>query len=151
MSASARTLSLAISVAATGCHAAAGPPLASPSPAAVTRSEPAPDPRCEDEPLGVLHMTDPSYAVSAEEVVARVLRAHQPAMMRCVFHRRHELPDIGGKLVLTLRIDASGTAAHVLTRGPDPELDQCVCAAVLALKFDPIESATVSYPLYFGP
>jgi hypothetical protein len=127
-----------------GCHHDA--PAPAPRSISNTVRIGAADAQCEDEPIGTLHSTDASYLVSPDELVARALGEHLTDLKRCFLHFR---PEHGSKLVVTIHLDAAGKPTLVQTRGPDADIDRCICAKVLALTFG-LASSTVSVPLYFA-
>jgi hypothetical protein len=109
----------------------------------------APDPHCRDAPMSAGPAVETGYLIGPDELVSRTMRDHRFEFQRCILHRRQYDTSVGGKLVLQIHLDAAGHPTLVETRGPDAELDRCVCAAVLKLTFG-LVSSTVTYPLYFG-
>jgi hypothetical protein len=123
------------------CHG--GAPATSPAHAVEVGALPAAsDDRCEDEPLGALHTTDPGYLIGPEQMIAHEMDAHRGAFLRCVAQRRQADDRLGGKVVVRFRVDARGVPSHVVTRGPDPTLDGCVCRAMLEITFDGLGAGT---------
>lgn len=91
-------------------------------------------------------------------VIRRVIRQNDASIRACYEKGRAAKPDLAGRVVLRLRIDASGnvTSAESTARTtlPSPSVVACVVAAIKPLVFPQMRGGGLvvdNYPIVFAP